>query len=387
MSAITSFYSQYSARSFHRPETIVQLSYRNVLTILRQIPSLTPPAALDGAPSEWVDWFNSMDYAYEQFVALFRNPKTFRRLRLYTVSDLSDDDSAALIIWSAHSSVARNYPESFFPSPGDVGTHRPSSGSPDSAPSPEVVPTSIAPPPPPSGSSSFPAPSAPPASIKRSRGSIRGRSAGRGSHGRSKDKGKGRVAGRSFFPVTKVNCDSEVFALDLVAAGNPSHAIGSDRHDFQCDTCYVRGLYCEPSGSGKKCAFCRARGTPCSGAPTYPYTGPLTFSPTNYFPALMRREFPFHYLLHGLGRLRADHSLTPATSSAVSPYVSVPATTAVANTAASLTDTARQAQDALTALVAHPYLAYLTTSHPPPVPSVSVPVGLVDEPIDIESFD
>ena len=72
---------------------------------------------------------------------------------------------------------------------------------------------------------------------------------------------------------------------------------------------------------------------------------------------------------------------------AVSPYVSVPATTAVANTAANLVATARQAQDALTALIAHPYLAYLTTSHQPLVPSVSVPVGVGDEPIDIEGFD
>ena len=101
----------------------------------------------------------------------------------------------------------------------------------------------------------------------------------------------------------------------------------------------------------------------------------------------MRREFPFHYLLHGLGKLRVDPSVTPATSSVVSPYVSVPATTPVANTAANLTDTARQAQDALTALVAHPYLAYLTTTRRPLVPSVSVPVVLGDEPIDIESFD
>ena len=91
--------------------------------------------------------------------------------------------------------------------------------------------------------------------------------------------------------------------MDLLPTGNPSRFIGSDRRDYQCDTCYVRGLYCEPSGGGKKCAFCRARAMPCSGTPTRPYTGPPKFSPVNFFPALMRHEFPFHYLSHGLGPL------------------------------------------------------------------------------------
>ena len=380
MSAIDSFLAQYSARSFHRPAATVQLSYDHVLSILQDFPSSSSPTTLVGASSEWVDWVNSMDYAFEQFVALFRHPKTFRRLRLFSGHDLPDNGLVALHAWSRLSPIAGNYPESFFPDSADAGTHRPSPDSSDS--NPEVTPASFVPPPPPSSSSVLPVPSAPPSSVKRSRGSVRGRSAGRGSRGRSKDKGKGRS---SFFPLTKLNCDDDVVALGLVAAGNPSHAYGSDRRDFQCDTCYIRGLYCEPSGSGKKCAFCRARGQPCSGTPTRPYTGPPTFNGTNYYPALMRREFPFHYLVHGLGMLKAADAFTPATSSVVSPYVDVPATTYVAHTASSLADAARKAKDALDALVAHPYLAYLVAAGQPPVPSVSVPGGPDYEPIDIEN--
>ena len=368
MSALNGFIAQYTARPFSRPESVVRIAYNALLSSLRQCPSTIHPLTLDGASTDWIVWFESMDYTYEQFVGFFRTPKNFRRLRFYTGADLVTADYHSIRIWEDISRVAKSHSESIFPKLGETTSHRPSSGSSDSSPEVAPAPSSLNPPIPfglGSGSSSQPAPSVPP--VKRSRGTARA------SRGRSKDKGKESVSTRPFLPLTKVNCDDEVFVLDLLPTGNPSRFIGSDRRDYQCDTCYVRGLYCEPSGGGKKCAFCRARAMPCSGTPTRPYTGPPKFSPVNFFPALMRHEFPFHYLSHGLGPLDSRSVIPPATSSVVSPFVNVSVASSVAATAANLADVARTASQAVAEFASHPYLAHLVASHRPP--SVSVPVN------------
>ena len=207
MSALDSFFAHYSARSFHRPESVVRLAYHSVLSTLGQFPSVSPPVTLVDAPVVWKNWFDAMDYVFERFTALFCNPKNFRRLRYYTGSDLSDGDYAALHVWSSLSSQAKSYPESFFPSVDDAGTHRPSP-----SPGPFVAPPFLSRPPPSlgfgPGSSVLPTPSVPSASIKRRRGLVRVRASGR--------------------PKAKGVCGEDVLTSDFItSARRASHALAA----------------------------------------------------------------------------------------------------------------------------------------------------------------